>query len=190
MWAAAVNAAYRRASSDLCEPGYCSAEMAYLTTTPLGFADLMLPALKPDWVVWNCGFWGGCAVQPEEFIAASVKAVNNHNPRNVFWKTTTTKADGGAVASEDEEAGVIARFRKLHSRIMPAHQLTADMHEAHAKQVKALHAAAAASQADGGASGGDPTATTALELHTDMLHFRPHGYQEMNTLLLNMLAFP
>jgi hypothetical protein len=175
-WAAAVNAAYRRDASDLCQPGYCNTEKAFLTTTALGFADLILPSMKPDWV------------QPNEFIAASVRAVNNHSPRNVFWKTTTTKADGGVIASEDEEASVIAGFRELHSRIMPAHQLTADMHKAHAKQVKELHtaAAAAASQADGDASGGDATAHS--ELYTDLLHFRPDGYRELNTLLLNMLA--
>jgi hypothetical protein len=55
-----VNAEYVVKPSELCKPGKCSAAAApVMSVTALGFAHLVLPSLKPDYVVWNCGHWSG-----------------------------------------------------------------------------------------------------------------------------------
>jgi hypothetical protein len=176
MWEAAVNTKHVLNQSELCEPGNCSALTGFMTATALGFTDLVLPSLKPDWIVWNCGLWKGCNVQPEELMAAAVKALNDQDPRNVLWKTTTMQSDGNGFAGSSPHVELTESFRNKSSRIMPAHQLTADLREAHLKRQQPLDAAA-----QGNATN---------ELYMDVAHFGPDGYREMNTLLLNMLALP
>jgi hypothetical protein len=170
-----------RSADTVHKPGYCSAAAGFMTVTALGFAHLVLPSLKADWVSWSCGIWRGCGVHPPEFVAAAVQALNSADPRNIFWQPPTKKSDGEAIADSPEDAAVTAGFRALHSRIMPAHQLTADLYEAARSKRLSGHRGSAA---QGGAAAG------AAELYVDKLHFRPDAYREMNTLLLNMLAWP
>jgi hypothetical protein len=60
LWQSVVNSEYVVKPSELCKPGKCSAAAAPLmSVTALGFAHLVLPSLKPDYVVWNCGHWSG-----------------------------------------------------------------------------------------------------------------------------------
>jgi hypothetical protein len=86
---------------------------------------------QPDWVMWNCGLWPGCALQPQALMTASLKALKNPRPRNVLWKTTTVQYNGVTA----NQTAVTAEFRQLHSRVMPAERLTADLREAHEKVV-------------------------------------------------------
>eukprot|EP00953_Heterococcus_sp_UTEX-ZZ885_P029671 15733-Heterococcus_DN1.PRE.1 len=175
MWEAAVNPDYVLQPSELCAPGKCSAAAApVMTVTALGFADLVLPSLQPDWVMWNCGLWPNCNLHPQALMAASLKALKNPRPRNVLWKTTTVQYNGVSA----NQTAVTAEFRQLHSRVMPAHRLTADLREAHEKVHKTPSARQDYKSID----------FAAHTLFEDKMHFKPEAYRELNTLLLNMLA--
>jgi hypothetical protein len=76
------------------------------------------------------------------------------------------------------QTAVTAEFRQLHSRVMPAHRLTADLREAHEKVRKTPSAPQDYKSID----------FAAHALFEDKLHFKPEAYRELNTLLLNMLA--
>jgi hypothetical protein len=134
--------------------------------TPLGFAQVALPSLKADFVLYSCGLWPGCQyAQAPELIAASQAAVVSHNVSSVVWATTSVPRGGDAPS----DSGTAAVFRAHQARVMSATAVTAGFC----------------------AATGDHNATAVPiqqdRLYLDAKHFKQPVYQELNTVLLNLL---
>jgi hypothetical protein len=139
--------------------------------TPLQFAKTLLPELQPDYVVYNCGHWGGCGHDLyEQLIAATTAALVSHNSRNVIWKSTTVTNK----APLNSEGSASAVFREYNCSVMPAYQLTQALYNA-----TAVH------------KHPDKRSTSKNYVHNRMfrdgIHYKPPVYRELNTQLLNML---
>jgi hypothetical protein len=134
--------------------------------TPVGFALVVLPALKADYVLYACGLWPSCQFeQAPELIAASQAAVVSHNVSDVIWASVTVPR--GSAAPSD--SGTAAVFRAAQARVMPTTAVTAGFY----------------------AATGDHNATAVPiqqdKLYLDDKHFVQPVYQELNTVLLNLL---
>lgn len=134
--------------------------------TPVGFAQVALPALKADYVLYACGLWPSCQYeQAAELVAASQAAVVSHNVSSVVWASVTVPR--GSVAPSD--SGTAAVFRAAQAQVMPTTAVTAGFY----------------------AATGDHNATAVPiehdQLYLDDKHFVQPVYQELNTVLLNLL---
>jgi hypothetical protein len=134
--------------------------------TPVGFAKVALPALKADYVLYACGLWPSCQYeQAPELIAASQAAVVGHNVSSVVWASVTVPRSSAAPS----DSGTAAVFRAAHASVMPTTAVTAGFY----------------------AVTGDHNATAVPiehdKLYLDGKHFVQPVYQELNTVLLNLL---
>ncbi|KAG5181684.1 hypothetical protein JKP88DRAFT_263505 [Tribonema minus] len=175
------------AQSRHCAPGHCNHDT---TASPAVATDIFtlandgtLSALRPHYLVLNCGLWKHCgsSAQFVTVAAAARRAVQGagSSPRNVIWKTTTTNVRAkrrGHALSED----VLARaFIDASGRIMPAGAVSQAYVDLVGSELQL--------EEGGGGEGGGVVAAEQL-FQSDGVHFQDVVYGELNVVLLNMLA--
>jgi hypothetical protein len=143
----------------------CSLELVPgMHITAAAFFGKILPLLQPHFVVANCGIHA-CNLDEQQLAQLAVNAlIPSSESRNVLWSTTTVDRGGSA----PDSTSAVAAFEAQNARVMPATAVTAAMHSA-----------------IGPHTSGDSASTE--RMYADGVHLKQPVYQELTTVLLNIL---
>jgi hypothetical protein len=167
MWSSLLDKQDVLRSEGQCLKPYakCSLELVpVMHITAAAFFSKILPLLQPHFVVANCGIHG-CDLDKQQLAQLAVNAlIPSSESRNVLWSTTTVDRGGSA----PDGASAVAAFEAQNARVMPATAVTAAIHSAIGPHISGNNASTERMYADG-------------------VHLKQPVYQELTTVLLNIL---
>jgi hypothetical protein len=166
MWSSLIDKQEVLRSEGQClTPPKCSLELVpVMHITAAAFFSKVLPLLQPHFVVANCGIHG-CDVGEQQLAQLAVNAlIPNSEARNVLWSTTTVNRGGSA----PDSTATVAAFEAQNARVMPATAVTAAIHSAIGPHTTGSNA-------------------TTERMYVDAVHLKQPVYQELTTVLLNIL---